>query len=80
MYIELPILHLNPLGLLLLQMSGQPVNGISDDGDTLDTQKHAMTDVDFLIVGAGPAGASLACFLASHGSSQSCHSNGIFRN
>ena len=25
---------------------------------------------DLLIVGAGPAGASLACFLASHGQSQ----------
>ena len=26
-----------------------------------------VLDVDVLIVGAGPTGASLACFLASHG-------------
>ena len=28
-----------------------------------------VIDVDVLISGAGPAGASLACFLASHGKS-----------
>jgi len=27
-----------------------------------------MTNVDVLIIGAGPAGASLACFLARYGS------------
>lgn len=27
----------------------------------------AMLKTDFLIVGAGPAGASLACFLGAHG-------------
>ncbi|PNY24210.1 2,4-dichlorophenol 6-monooxygenase [Tolypocladium capitatum] len=27
----------------------------------------SLVDTEFLIVGAGPAGASLACFLASHG-------------
>lgn len=26
-----------------------------------------ITDVDFLVVGMGPAGASLACFLAQNG-------------
>jgi NADPH-dependent 2,4-dienoyl-CoA reductase/sulfur reductase-like enzyme len=29
-----------------------------------------LIETDLLIVGAGPAGASLACFLASHGRSQ----------
>ncbi|KAL3459474.1 FAD binding domain-containing protein [Aspergillus heterothallicus] len=28
---------------------------------------HAMVETEFLIVGAGPAGASLACFLSSYG-------------
>ena len=30
-------------------------------------QDSGATDTEFLIVGAGPAGASLACFLASYG-------------
>lgn len=39
-----------------------------------DTQSHegsgdsAALETDMLIIGAGPAGASLACFLASYGS------------
>ena len=32
-----------------------------------------IVDVDVLISGAGPAGASLACFLASHGKSCIMH-------
>ena len=32
-------------------------------------QDSSVTDTEFLIVGAGPAGASLACFLASYGES-----------
>jgi hypothetical protein len=32
-------------------------------------QDSRATDTEFLIVGAGPAGASLACFLASYGES-----------
>jgi NADH dehydrogenase FAD-containing subunit len=31
--------------------------------------KDAALNLDFLIVGAGPAGASLACFLGKYGSS-----------
>jgi ribulose 1,5-bisphosphate synthetase/thiazole synthase len=30
-------------------------------------QAGRIAETEFLIVGAGPAGASLACFLASHG-------------
>lgn len=30
-------------------------------------QKHGEVETEFLIVGAGPAGASLACFLTSYG-------------
>lgn len=32
-----------------------------------DAAKDHVIDTEFLIVGAGPAGASLACFLGSHG-------------
>lgn len=34
-----------------------------------DSHSEASTTIstDILIIGAGPAGASLACFLASHG-------------
>lgn len=32
-----------------------------------DAVKDHVIDTEFLIVGAGPAGASLACFLGSHG-------------
>lgn len=47
------------------------VNGIATT-DTVVTDGAASSDVelpfvDALIIGAGPAGASLACFLASHG-------------
>ena len=29
--------------------------------------EHGVIETDFLIVGTGPAGGALACFLASHG-------------
>lgn len=34
------------------------------------SQAPGEVDTEFFIVGAGPAGASLACFLASHGTSE----------
>lgn len=34
-----------------------------------DASSPQVVKTDLLIVGAGPAGASLACFLASHGES-----------
>lgn len=34
----------------------------------MSTQAHG-SETEFLIVGAGPAGASLACFLTSYGTS-----------
>jgi len=35
--------------------------------DGLPPQDIPLINTDLLIVGAGPAGAALACFLASHG-------------
>ena len=44
-------------------MAGQGTNGVIENIDnTLPLQ-----DVPFLVVGMGPAGASLASFLGSHG-------------
>jgi hypothetical protein len=34
-----------------------------------DQARNRLVDTEFLIVGAGPAGASLACFLGSYGKS-----------
>lgn len=36
-------------------------------GDHSDSAPMSMMETDLLIVGTGPAGGSLACFLASHG-------------
>jgi alkyl hydroperoxide reductase subunit AhpF len=61
----LAIHHIHVARLCYLDLSKMPSmdgishNGASDEGD--------VPYVDVLIVGAGPAGASLACFLASHG-------------
>lgn len=38
-----------------------------DTNYRFSTMSSVHVDVDVLIVGAGPAGASLACFLASYG-------------
>ena len=43
----------------------------SEAGDRADV---LVIEVDVLISGAGPAGASLACFLASHGTFESLFS------
>lgn len=47
---------------------GSYVNGAgtSSNGATENTMRNDL-DTDFLIVGCGPAGASLACFLSSYG-------------
>lgn len=37
------------------------------DAPTTSKDSDAQAETDFLIVGCGPAGASLACFLGSHG-------------
>lgn len=42
-----------------MESSAQPNN-------SAQVEDHAI-DTEFLIVGAGPAGAALACFLGSHG-------------
>lgn len=42
-----------------MESSAQPNNSAQVDDHVVDTE--------FLIVGAGPAGASLACFLGSYG-------------
>jgi glycine/D-amino acid oxidase-like deaminating enzyme len=42
-----------------------------DNGGNVDDQASStssgVVETDLLIIGAGPAGASLACFLAQHG-------------
>ena len=44
------------------------MNGVSsDDGGFANNQADALLENDILIIGAGPAGASLACFLSSYG-------------
>lgn len=48
-------------GITSGEMSG---NGQSSQPAVVQDQ---AVDTEFLIVGAGPAGASLACFLGSHG-------------
>ena len=45
-------------------MDGAPIS-VQGNGSAHDSC-HAV-DTEFLIVGAGPAGAALACFLGSHG-------------
>lgn len=42
--------------------------------DDVDSDMESTVKVDCLIVGAGPAGASLACFLGHHGKSE-CESD-----
>lgn len=43
-------------------------NGVLPNGNTAPiSDDPSIVDTPYLIVGAGPAGASLACFLASHG-------------
>jgi len=37
------------------------------NGDTYHDRPRTVTNADVLIIGAGPAGASLACFLAYYG-------------
>ena len=47
--------------------NGSEVNGPGPDGSTAPPEDLPLIETELLIVGAGPAGASLACFLASHG-------------
>lgn len=49
--------------------SGDRTNGIGSSAqpnNSAQVEDHAV-DTEFLIVGAGPAGAALACFLGSYG-------------
>lgn len=55
-----------------LHTSGTMPNGInsdscSDSSKTINGNHDAALETEFLVVGAGPAGAGLACFLTSHG-------------
>jgi 2-polyprenyl-6-methoxyphenol hydroxylase-like FAD-dependent oxidoreductase len=43
------------------------LNGNANGNANQNANEAATLETDLLIVGAGPAGASLACFLASHG-------------
>ncbi|KAF2158987.1 hypothetical protein M409DRAFT_30522 [Zasmidium cellare ATCC 36951] len=43
------------------------MGSVGDAGVPQDESRSNVMEVDVLIVGAGPSGASLACFLASHG-------------
>lgn len=49
--------------------SGVRTNGVessTQQNNSAQVEEHAV-DTEFLIVGAGPAGAALACFLGSYG-------------
>ncbi len=48
----------------MAQLNGLSSTARLDDSDDFES---ADVDVDCLIIGTGPAGASLACFLAQHG-------------
>jgi hypothetical protein len=39
------------------------------------SEPSAEVNMDYLIVGTGPAGASLACFLTQHGETQTDHAH-----
>lgn len=43
----------------------EDISGNVDDQPS--STSSAIAETDLLIIGAGPAGASLACFLAQHG-------------
>ncbi len=47
--------------------NGTESNGRAPDVVPALSEDLPLVETDLLIVGAGPAGASLACFLASHG-------------
>ena len=47
-------------------------NDITCNGADAGENQDGVVETDFLIIGAGPAGASLACFLISYGK---CRSN-----
>jgi hypothetical protein len=47
------------------QVDGDGVNGVKVTG--VATESTGELSVDCLIIGTGPAGASLACFLTQHG-------------
>lgn len=58
----------NGEGLNGQRANGNHVNGTN--GTKMETNGSPVRsdlDTEYLIVGCGPAGASLACFLASHG-------------
>jgi len=50
---------------------GSQTNGTQAQGSIPAVEQgdgaSTVVETDFLVVGCGPAGASLACFLASHG-------------
>lgn len=46
--------------------NGNITNGSNGNATTPATESNEVISTPYLIVGAGPAGASLACFLASH--------------
>ena len=60
-----------------LEMSATPrtLDGHSNGtiGQQPASEEATLISMDILIIGTGPAGASLACFLASHGESTSNH-------
>ncbi len=47
-------------------VSGIPSSGPTLNGDAAQSSPATVV-TDLLIIGAGPAGGALACFLASHG-------------
>jgi hypothetical protein len=52
------------------QVDGDGVNGVKVNGVKVTgvaTESTGELSVDCLIIGTGPAGASLACFLTQHG-------------
>lgn len=51
-----------------------PSNGSNSTDHPNETQDGTI-DTEFLIVGAGPAGAALACFLGSYGGCRRCSGN-----
>jgi hypothetical protein len=51
----------------MVSVTEAPVETRVEAQDTTPAQNAPVVETDLLIIGTGPAGASLACFLTQHG-------------